>query len=465
MVLVMVNKKLQERREDVTMSRKEGPRGNWLLGCMRQLQRDPLEFYTQANKEYGHYVRIRAFPGIYVYLLTHPEAVEHVLQKNHKNYRKPDFFNRTVSLLAGNGILTSEGEFWKRQRRLIQPAFHRQHLAKLAPLMVAAAESFVRERETAGQGQVVDILDEMMKVALHIAGTTLFSTDITKEADDIGRAFRTAFTYVNHRMNSPPLIPSWFPTPGNLSFTRAKRLLDRVVLNLIAGRRKAGTHPDDLLSLLLAAQDEESGVGMTDQQVKDEALTLLTAGHETVGAALSWTWYLLGQFPQVQNDLYDELRGILQGRSPTLDDLPALPLTKAIFEEALRLYPPAWGQARESIHSDEINGFHIPAKAIVTLNQYVTHRHPDFWEEPEHFKPERFMPGQAQGRHKFAYFPFGGGPRVCIGNTFAMMEGPLVLATIAQRFRVELVSGQNVVPDPTFTLRPRTPVIVSLWPR
>src|SRR5262245_16805350 len=284
-----------------------GPRGSWLLGCMRQLQRDPIGLYTRANREFGHYVRIRAFPGMYVHLLTHPEAVEHVLQKNHKNYRKPSFFNKPVGLLAGNGILTSEGDFWLRQRRLMQPAFHRQQLAKLAPLMVAAAEVFVREREAAGPAQVVDVLPEMMKLALRIAGTTLFSTDIAGEADEIGRAFRTAFDYVSRRMNSPPLVPTWFPTPRNLAFARAKKLLDRVVLDLIAARRQATTRPDDLLSLVLAAQDEETGSGMTDRQLRDEALTLLTAGHETAGASLSWTWFLLGQHPQAQNDVYDEV--------------------------------------------------------------------------------------------------------------------------------------------------------------
>src|SRR5262245_42866448 len=307
-----------------------GPRGSWLLGCLRQLQRDPLGLYVRASRDYGHYVRIRAFPGVYIYLLTHPDAVEHVLQKNHKNYRKPDFFNKEVGLLAGNGILTSEGDFWLRQRRLMQPAFHRQHLATLAPLMVAAAEAFVRERQDAGPGQAVDILDEMMKLALRIAGTTLFSTDLLAEADDVGRAYRVAFEHVSRRMGSPPLVPAWLPTPRNLAFARAKRLLDRVVLNLIASRRQSASRPDDLLSLLLAAQDEETGVGMTDQQVKDEALTLLTAGHETAGASLSWAWYLLGRHPQVQNDVGDEVRGKLQGRSPTLEDLADLPLTKAV---------------------------------------------------------------------------------------------------------------------------------------
>jgi len=441
-----------------------GPRGHWLWGCMRQLQRDPLSLYTQANRKFGHYVRIRAFPGIYVYLLTHPEAVEHVLQKRHKNYRKPDFFNKTVGLLTGKGILTSEGNFWLRQRRLMQPAFHRQHLAKLVPLMVDAAESFVREQRAREPGKPVDILPQMMKLGLRIAGTTLFSTDITGEVDAIGKAYRTGFEYVSRRMNSPPLIPAWLPTPRNYAFARAKGLLDRVVLDLIAVRRLDRTPKDDLLSLLLAAQDEETGVGMTDEQLKDEALTLLTAGHETAGAALSWTWYLLGQNAKVQEDVYDEVKGRLQGRSPTLQDLGELPLTRAVFEESLRLYPPAWGQPREALEDDEINGFPIPAKGTVTLNQWVTHRHPDFWADPEDFRPERFLPGHPE-RPKFAYFPFGGGPRVCIGNTFAMLEGPLVLATIIQNFRVELLPDCLVVPDPTFTLRPKYGVQVRLSAR
>jgi cytochrome P450 len=238
-----------------------------------------------------------------------------------------------------------------------------------------------------------------------------------------------------------------------------------VVLKLIAARRQSAARADDLLSLLLAAQDAETGAGMTDRQLKDEALTLLTAGHETAGAALSWTWFLLGRHPQVQEDLYDEVRGRLGGRSPTLEDLPALPLTRAVFDEALRLYPPAWGQPREAIGPDEVNGVAIPAKGIVAVSQYITQRHPDFWDEPEQFKPERFLPGAPARRWKFAYFPFGGGPRVCIGNTFALLEGPLVLATILQRFRVELMPGPEVVPDPTFTLRPKYGVKVLLRAR
>jgi cytochrome P450 len=431
---------------------------------MPELQADGPGFYYRTWRDYGDYVRIRAIPGVYFYFLTHPDAVEHVLQKHHKNYRKPVFFDRTMALLVGQGLFSSEGDLWLRQRRLMQPAFHRQHLARLFPLMTAAADAFVHEHEAAGPGQVVDLLDEMMRLTLRVASTTLFSTDITGEADTTREAYHTAFAYLNYRMGTLIKAPTWLPTPRNFAFARAKRLLDRVVLELIEARRKTASQPDDLLSLLLAAQDEETGVGMSDQQLKDEVLTLLTAGHETTGAALAWAWYLLGQHPQVQNDVADEVRGRLQGRNPTSEDLPHFPLARAAFEEALRLYPPAYGQPREAIEADEINGFPIPAKAMVAVSQYVTHRHPDFWEQPEAFKPERFLPSQAANRPKFAYFPFGGGPRICIGNTFALTEGTLVLASVLQKFRVELVPGHPVVPDTTFTLRPKYGVKAILRP-
>jgi cytochrome P450 len=326
-----------------------GPRGHWLLGNLKRLWADPIGLYQQAWREYGDNVRIRLLPGVPVFLITHPDAVEHVLQKNHRNYRKPDLVVRPISLLIGNGLFSSEGDFWLRQRRLMQPAFHRQHLARLAPLMVAAVETFVREREVAGMGVPFDILPEMMRLSLRVASTTLFGADMAGEADAIGRAYRTAFEYVSHRMNSLQLVPAWLPTRRNRAFARVKKLLDRVVLELIEARRKSADRPSDLLSLLLAAQDEQTGAGMTDRQLRDEVLTLLTAGHETVGAALSWAWYLLGRHPQAQEELHDEVRGRLQGRGPTLEDLPQLPLARAVFEEALRLYPPAWGMAREAV--------------------------------------------------------------------------------------------------------------------
>jgi cytochrome P450 len=248
--------------------------------------------------------------------------------------------------------------------------------------------------------------------------------------------------------------PLWLPTRRNREFRRAKALLDRVILDLVARRRKEAPK-NDVLGLLLAAQDEESGAGMNDEQLKDEALTLLTAGHETAGAALSWCWYLLGAHPDIQEQFHAQVAANLEGRLPTAEDLPRIPLATAIFEESMRLYPPAWGMPRESIEADVIAGYPLPARSTLILSQHIIHRHPDFWERPDEFDPGRFLPGEPNNRPRFAYFPFGGGPRICIGNTFAMVEGPLALAALAQRFHFALVPGQQVVADPTFTLRPK----------
>ncbi len=418
------------------------------------MRSDPLGLYTDARREFGDYVRIRVVAGIECYLLTHPDAVEHILHKRHRNYRKPDRFYNSVGLLVGNGLFTNEGEAWHRQRQLAQPAFHRQSISMLSPLMVEGAEAFVREQEP-NVGQPIDMVPAMMKVGMRIASTTLFGADISGDADTVGTAYRTAFAHISRRMNSTQLVPNWAPTAANRSFARAKRLLDQLVMQLIAARRaSADDSKRDLLSMLMDAREEGSGERMSDRQLMDEVLTLLTAGHENIGAALVWTWYLIARHPVTQRDLHDELDAQLGGRSPAMDDLTKLPMLCAVFAESLRLYPPGWGQLRESIEPDEIEGYAVPAKAMILLCQWVTHRHPDFWEDAEQFKPERFLNGSAD-RHRFAYFPFGGGPRICIGLQFAMCEGPLVLATILQRFEIELVAGQEVTPDATFTLLPK----------
>ena len=442
-----------------------GPRGNWLLGCMRPMQNDPLHFYPDLWRTYGDYVLARIVPGVYLYTLFDPIAIEYVLTENHKNYRKPDFFNKPVRLLAGNGIITSEGAFWLRQRRLSQPAFLRHQVGKFGPHIVAATESLLQAWDRAGTEQTLDIVPEMMRLTLRIAGMSLFSTDISGEADAIGQAFRVTYGQVSNKMNGRPMLPLWVPTRRNREFRQSKELLDRVVLGLIESRRRTRAPMKDVLDMLLAAQDEESGTGMTDQQLRDEVLTLLTAAHETVAAALSWAWHLLAEHLDIQQSLFDEVSAHLAGRTPTAEDLPHLPLVTAIFEETMRLYPPAWGMPRESIAADEINGYPIPAKAIITVSQLVTHRHPAFWKEPDRFDPSRFLPGAGRDRPKMAYFPFGGGPRICIGNHFAMLEGPLILAALAQRFHFTSVPGHTVVPDPTFTLRPKTGVRVIVRKR
>jgi len=439
-------------------------RGHWFAGCIPQMRRDPLEFYTRMHERHGDYVRICAVPSRFCYVLTHPDAVEHVLLKGHRNFRKPDIFYRSVGLLVGDGLFTNEGDAWLNQRRLAQPAFHSQYLALLTPLMVQGAEMFVQSNETR-TGQVIDMVDSMMKVGLRIASTTLFSADISGDADAIGKAFRTTFRHVSNRLNSLQLVPNWLPTRSNVIFKRAKKVLDRAVIDLISARRQNASKPNDLLTMLLGAHDELTGEQMPQKQLMDEVLTILTAGHENIGAALSWTWYLLGRNPTVQEDAYDEIRAHLGGRNPTFDDLPHLPLCKAVFEESMRIFPPGWGELRQTLQPDEVCGYPLPADAIIILCQWVTHRHPDFWEDPETFKPQRFLGDAAANRHRFAYFPFGGGPRICIGMQFALIEGPIVLATILQRFRVELIPGQQVIPDATFTLRPKFGLKVILHPR
>jgi cytochrome P450 len=429
---------------------------------MPQVAGDPLGLYESAWRQYGDIVRLRALPGVYFFLIVHPDAIEHVLAKNHKNYRKPDSFNQPASLLAGKGLLTDEGASWLNRRRLVQPAFSRQRLAALDGPIVRATEAMIRRWELVEDGQVRDILPEMMRLSLAIASTTLFSTDISDGADEIGKAYREAFAYISYRMNHPFSPPTWLPIPRNRRFAGAKRVIDRVVFDMIDQRRRNGEIHDDLMGMLMAARDEVTRGGMTDKQVRDEALTLLTAGHETVGAALSWTWYLLAKHPEVQRSVYDEIIGMLGGRHPATSDLSNLPLCRAVFEEAMRLYPPAWGIPRESIEADEIMGWYIPPKANLVLGQFLTHRHPDFWEEPDQFRPDRFLGQAAADRPRFAYFPFGGGPRGCIGSQFAMTEGQLVLATVIQRYSMDVVAEHPVVPDPTFTLRPKFGVKVVL---
>jgi cytochrome P450 len=321
--------------------------------------------------------------------------------------------------------------------------------------MTAAADDLIRTWEAAPDGRTVDMVQEMMRLVLHIAGTTLFGADFGPEADAIGAAEQTIFAFVRHKMNNPLSAPLWVPTRRNRAYRSAKSLLDGVVLRVIESRRRSGPAANDLLDLLLAARDEESGTGMSDQQLKDEVLTLLFAGHDTTTAALSWAWHLLAHHPEVQEALHDEAAAHLAGRAPTADDLPNLPLATAVFEEAIRLYPPAPGLARRAVEPDEIQGFPIPPRAIVMPSQWVTHRHPAYWEEPDQFRPERFLPGRAPNRPKFAYFPFGGGPRVCIGNTFALIEGALVLAALAQRFHFRPADDREVETDMTFVLRPK----------
>lgn len=437
-------------------------KGHWLKGTLGRIRSEPLAVYGEAWRRYGDYVSIRALPGIYFYLLVHPDAVEHVLAKNARNYRKPDVLIKPVSKFLGNGIFASDGELWLRQRRLMQPAFGRAELANLGAGMARRAQELVEEWRRGPAGRPVDMAQEMMRLTLGIVSRALFSRDVSAEADELGQAIRNNFHYVSDRMNSKPGLPLWVPTATNRRFRHHQAVLEGVVLRLIEERRQSPGDQRDLLGTLLAAEDEETGEKMSDRQLKDEVMTLLLAGHDTVGAALSWAWYLLAEHPDIQRDLHDEAAAALGDGLPSAADLGKLPLARAVFEETLRLYPPAWGLPRESIGPDEIGGRAIRPKTIITLSQWLTHRHPDYWERPEEFRPSRFLERAAANRSRYAYFPFGAGPRVCIGNNFALMEGTLILAQVARAFRVELVPGQAITPDTTFTLRPKEGVRVTL---
>ncbi len=440
-----------------------GPRGNFLFGIGPEAVRHPINFYMRMRREYGDVVRMRGLPTLYWHLVSHPSGVEHVLQTNQHNYRKGKLFNKPLSLVVGEGLLTSEGEFWRRQRRLAQPAFHRQRIAALGGTMTAAVEEMSRRwRGFEKSGEPFDIATEMTRLTLQIAGRTLFGVDLGGEAGKVGSALRVAFEHLNYRMSYPWALPEALPTRRNRRFLRARRVLDEVVYRIIRERRGRGADTGDLLSMLLLARDEETGEGMSDEQLRDEVMTILIAGHETGAAALAWAWHLLAEHPEVEHKLHAELQKVLGGRTPTVEDLPALPYTRMIFDEVLRLYPPAWALLRQAIEEDEIGGCRIPAGSILTVSQYVTQRHPDFWDEPEKFDPERFTPERVAARPRFAYFPFGGGARQCIGSNFALMEAQLVVATLAQHFRPRLLPGHSVEPDPTFTLRPRGGVLVTL---
>ncbi len=426
------------------------------LAVVKMLKSDPLSFYASNRARFGDYVRVKTMPGFDFFTLTHPSAVEHVLQTHQKNFHKPDVFLKPSILLFGNGIFTSEGDFWMKQRRLSQPAFHRNHIGAMATTIVKCTEKMLSSWDAKPDGAEIDLLHEMVHLTLSVAGRTLFSTDLTGQSMDVGQAVREAFEVLNHKMSNYPFIfPLWVPTSDNKQFKRAKGILDSVITRIISERRKDSQDQHDFLGLLMAAKDDETGQGMSDEQLKDEVLTLLVAGHDTVAASLAWTWILLSEHVHIRSQLYDEIKCVLGGRSPELADSERLTYTRMIFDEALRLYPPAWGQPRQSFEEDVIDGYHLPKNAFISLNQYTTHRHPEFWQRPEEFAPERFTPERIKQRPRFSYFPFGGGARICIGQGLALLEAQLAIATIAQRYQIDLLPGQNIKPDPTFTLIPK----------
>ena len=440
-----------------------GPPRQFLLGNAGEIQRrGGATFVLDTMRTYGDLCRYHVLQWP-VHLLSHPDYIKHVLQDNHRNYGKRVFAYRALRLILGHGLLTSDGDFWLRQRRLAQPAFHRQRIEGFGSIMTNATQAMLQTWEAyARRQQPFDVAQEMTRLTLRVAGETLFHIDLTNDADAVGQALVYAMEQINTRLHRPFPLPLFFPTPKNRRVVKALRTLDRVVTGIIEERRRAPQDHGDLLSMLMLAQDEETGERMDDQQLLDEVKTMILAGHETTANALTWTWYLLAQHPAVEAKLATELAEVLAGRVPAVTDLPRLSYTQMVIHEAIRLYPPAWIFLRHAIQDDMIGGYCIPAGSAVAVSPYVMHRHPAFWEEPETFMPERFTPERTSARHRFAYIPFAAGPRQCIGNTFALTEAQLVLAMVAQRYRLRLLPDRPVVPETTITLRPRSGVHVTL---
>ncbi len=430
-------------------ARPPGPKGTLLGGNLAEYKTGRLAFLTRCARDYGDVAALRFGPRR-IFLVSHPRDIETILVTENHNYIK-HFALRMTPLVLGQGLLTSEGDFWLRQRRLIQPAFSRQRIASYAPLMVEAVQELLAGWQP---GQTRDILTEMMRLTLNIAARTLFGSEVSGEASAVSQALQVLQDCFLVKFNSLIPIPNFIPTPGNLRLRRAVRQLDAILYGMIQQRRQSQEQRGDLLSLLLHARDEVDNTGMTDRQLRDEAMTLFLAGHETTALTLSWTWFLLAQNPAAEARLVEEVQAVLGDRPAAAEDCPRLPFTEAVLLEAMRLYPPAYVLGRENVRPCTVGGYHAPAGTTMLMSQWVVQRDPRFYDQPEQFQPERWLAGLAQRLPKYAYFPFGGGPRLCIGNTFAMMETILVLATLARQYRFTLAPGHRVEPLPTFTLRP-----------
>lgn len=442
-----------------------GPRGNVVLGSIGDIYRDRLRFVLDVARTYGDVAQYRV-AHMRMYQVNHPAGVRHLLHDNHRNYSKDVATFGTLRLILGNGLFTSDGDFWRRQRRLAQPAFHRRRVAAFGELMTDATLAMQeRWRPRADRYQPLDVATEFMRLTMEVVTRALFSTSVDRDIDTIGRAITTLLNDVTFRFTFPFYPPLKVPTPRNRRFLAARATLDGVVYRIIAERRRRPGEHDDLLSLLMEARDEETGEGMSDKQLRDEVITLFVAGHETTANALTWASYLLSTHVAVARRLQAEVDEALQGRIPTAADLPKLPYTRMVIDETLRLYPPAWITNRRAIEDDIVCGYRIPADAMVSISPYVTHRDPSIWENPEGFDPDKFAPERAAARPHYAYFPFGGGPRQCIGKGFALMESTLVLALLTQRYELHLVPGRRVEAEAMATLRPRYGMWMTAHPR
>ncbi|HKW18018.1 MAG TPA: cytochrome P450 [Terriglobales bacterium] len=430
------------------LKRPPGPPPKFPIGNMPLAADDPLSVFTKWAHEYGDIFYYRA-AWLHVYFLNHPDLIEEVLVCNPRNFLK-DRVVRKSHWFFGEGLLTNEGDSWLRQRKFSAPAFHRERIAAYAKVMTNYAEQTAASWRN---GEVRDLHLDMMQLTLRVVVRALFNLE-SEKTQQISAAMNVMMgNATGVRMLLPPIM-RYLPIPQMVRVRRAVANLDQIVYEIIAQHHAAARDSGDLLSMLISARDED-GTRMSDKQLRDEVLTFLLAGHETTALALTWTWYLLGQYPEIEQKLQEELDRVLSGRAPEFADMARLPFTERVIKESMRLYPPAWSLARTVISDFELRGYTIPAGANVVMSQWIMHRHPGYFPEPEKFDPDRWLADRGNKLPRFAYYPFGGGPRQCIGAAFAMMEATLLLATIAQHFRLRVVPDHPVIPIPSFTLRPK----------
>lgn len=443
-----------------------GPKARFPMELLLRFGNDRIGFLEEMAT-YGDISHMEAGEGRHFYLLNHPELIQNVLVTHDRSFVKSRALQISRRLL-GDGLLTSEGQTHLRQRRLVQPAFHRQRMVGYAEVMAAQAARTSDRWLTLGPAAPVDMLQEMMRLTLAIVGKTLFDADVEGEASEIGDALTAAFHSINRLLLPGGELMEKLPLPVNRRTEEARQRLDATIYRFIAERRASGQDHGDLLSMLLATrvEDEQGDAsGMSDAQVRDEAMTLFLAGHETTANALTWAWYLLSQNPAEERQLHAEVDRMLAGRIPTYDDVPNLPFTRMVLSETMRLYPPAFAIGREVVEPYQVREYTLPVGATLFVSQYIMHRDPRYWFDAERFDPNRWTPEAQARRPRFSYFPFGAGPRVCIGEGFAWAEGILVLATLAQRWQARHVLGKPVALDPLFTLRPQHGMPMTLHRR
>jgi cytochrome P450 len=426
-------------------------KAHWFFGNVYYLLKDPISYLRECSPQFKGVYRLSS-RLIKIVVITDPEYVKWVMLDNNKNYKKW-FKNDVLELILGKGLLTSEGDFWRKQRRLAQPAFHKERLVKMVDTMVSCTQQQITKLEQLSNKKDIDISKEMMELTLNIVGGAMFSSVVKGAIEVVSAEIEHTSEMATARFNNPFRLPIKYPTPANLRERKSVKNLDDVLNPIIRERRKSTEQFHDLLAMLMEAKDEDTGEQMSDQQLRDETMTIFLAGHETTALALSWLWYLLDKNPAEAQKLYDEIDQVTQGRVPTLDDLQHMPFTRMVMDEALRLYPPAWMIMRENLEDDEVGGYQIPKGYTFMIPVYEIHHDPKLWEEPDAFRPERFSKENAKSHHRFAYFPFGGGPRQCIGNNFALMEMQIIIVMMLQKFRFKVSLGFKPEMYPMVTLR------------